>query len=126
MIVPNGPWAGQRWPDGMLDWPAGRIGDLRCPIISPSAQIEIKKWCCYGFPACREGQKTPRTSRSFRRPSPLGKRVEPASASQRHHSSTTAANPGRSQRVTQRHSNVISEVNTDYSISGACQSQPRD
>jgi hypothetical protein len=41
--VPSGPWAGQRWPDGMLDWPAGRIGDLRCPIISPFAQIEIKK-----------------------------------------------------------------------------------
>ena len=43
VIVPSGPWAGQPWPDGMLDWPLGRIGDLRCPIISPSAQIEIKK-----------------------------------------------------------------------------------
>jgi hypothetical protein len=43
VIVAGGPWAGQRWPDGMLDWPAGRIGDLRCPIISPSAQIEIKR-----------------------------------------------------------------------------------
>jgi hypothetical protein len=43
VIVPSGPWAGQRWPDGMLDWPAGRIGDLRCPIISPAAQIEIKE-----------------------------------------------------------------------------------
>lgn len=42
VIVSGGPWAGQRWPDGMLDWPAGRIGELRCPIISPSAQIEIK------------------------------------------------------------------------------------
>jgi hypothetical protein len=43
VIVAGGPWAGQRWPDGMLDWPLGRIGDLRCPIISPAAQIEIKR-----------------------------------------------------------------------------------
>jgi Aminoglycoside-2''-adenylyltransferase len=43
VIVPSGPWAGQRWPEGMLDWPAARIGDVRCRIISPSAQIEIKK-----------------------------------------------------------------------------------
>lgn len=43
VVVAGGPWAGKRWPAGMLDWPAGRIGDLRCPIISPSAQIEIKK-----------------------------------------------------------------------------------
>lgn len=42
VVVAGGPWAGQPWPDGMLDWPAGRIGDLRCRIISPSAQIEIK------------------------------------------------------------------------------------
>ena len=26
----------------MLDWPTGRIDNLRCPIINPSAQIEIK------------------------------------------------------------------------------------
>jgi hypothetical protein len=27
----------------MLDWEPGRIGSLRCPIISPLAQIEIKE-----------------------------------------------------------------------------------
>lgn len=43
VVVPSGPWAGETWPDGMLDWPAGIIGDLSCPIISPYAQIEIKK-----------------------------------------------------------------------------------
>ncbi|SDS65949.1 nucleotidyltransferase domain-containing protein [Actinoplanes derwentensis] len=43
VIVAGGPWAGQRWPDGMLDWPLGQIGDLRCRIISPAAQIEIKR-----------------------------------------------------------------------------------
>jgi hypothetical protein len=43
VVVPSGPWAGQPWPDRMLDWPLGRIGDLRCRIINPSAQIEIKK-----------------------------------------------------------------------------------
>ncbi|MEV6598281.1 aminoglycoside adenylyltransferase [Actinoplanes sp. NPDC051346] len=43
VVVPSGPWAGEPWPDGMLDWPTGGLGDLRCPIISPYAQIEIKK-----------------------------------------------------------------------------------
>jgi hypothetical protein len=43
VVVAGGPWAGETWPDGMLDWPPGGIGALRCPIISPHAQIEIKK-----------------------------------------------------------------------------------
>ncbi|GAA2860007.1 hypothetical protein Acy02nite_56140 [Actinoplanes cyaneus] len=34
VIVPSGPWAGQRWPEGMLDRPAARIGDVRCQGIS--------------------------------------------------------------------------------------------
>ncbi|WP_405982567.1 nucleotidyltransferase domain-containing protein [Streptomyces sp. NBC_00158] len=42
-VVAGGPWAGEPWPPGMLDCPAGRIGDLVCPIVSPSAQIEIKR-----------------------------------------------------------------------------------
>ncbi|GHJ44521.1 hypothetical protein Cs7R123_18630 [Catellatospora sp. TT07R-123] len=40
--VPSGPYAGQPWPDGMLDGPLGRIGGLACPVISPQAQIELK------------------------------------------------------------------------------------
>ncbi|WP_331766758.1 nucleotidyltransferase domain-containing protein [Embleya sp. NBC_00896] len=42
VLVAGGPWAGARWPTGMLDTPAGRLRDLTCPIISPEAQIEIK------------------------------------------------------------------------------------
>ncbi|WP_229070413.1 nucleotidyltransferase domain-containing protein [Actinoplanes sp. DH11] len=43
VVVAGGPWAGSAWPAGMLDWPAGRIGELRCAIVSPYAQIEIKR-----------------------------------------------------------------------------------
>lgn len=43
VVVPAGPYAGERWPAGMLEWGAGRIGSLRSPIISPLAQIEIKE-----------------------------------------------------------------------------------
>lgn len=31
------------WPSGMLDGPSGRIGGVVAPIISPKAQIEIKR-----------------------------------------------------------------------------------
>jgi catechol 2,3-dioxygenase-like lactoylglutathione lyase family enzyme len=41
--VAGGPYAGETWPDGMLDWPAGRIGPTECPIISPHVQIECKE-----------------------------------------------------------------------------------
>jgi hypothetical protein len=43
VVVGGGPWAGQPWPAGMLDAAPGRIGQVRCPIISPAAQIEIKQ-----------------------------------------------------------------------------------
>lgn len=43
VVVGGGPWAGAPWPDNMLDWPRGRIGQLQCPVISPMAQIEIKE-----------------------------------------------------------------------------------
>jgi aminoglycoside-2''-adenylyltransferase len=42
VVVPAGPYAGESWPDGMLDHPSGRIGEVIAPIISPAAQIEIK------------------------------------------------------------------------------------
>ncbi|OPC78965.1 aminoglycoside adenylyltransferase [Embleya scabrispora] len=42
VIVAGGPWAGARWPDGMLDTPPGKLAGVSCPIISPEAQIEIK------------------------------------------------------------------------------------
>ncbi|WP_344583722.1 nucleotidyltransferase domain-containing protein [Nonomuraea roseoviolacea] len=43
VVVAGGPWAGEVWPEGMLDAPEGRIGALRCRVINPHAQIEIKQ-----------------------------------------------------------------------------------
>jgi catechol 2,3-dioxygenase-like lactoylglutathione lyase family enzyme len=43
VTVACGQHAGEAWPDGMLDWPAGRIGPVQCPIISPHVQIECKE-----------------------------------------------------------------------------------
>ncbi|MGW1255680.1 nucleotidyltransferase domain-containing protein [Streptomyces sp. NPDC002513] len=43
VVVAGGPWAGEMWPEGMLDASVGRIGALQCRIISPRAQIEIKQ-----------------------------------------------------------------------------------
>jgi Aminoglycoside-2''-adenylyltransferase len=42
-VVGGGPWAGEPWPEGMLDAEPGRIGEVRSPIISVAAQIEIKQ-----------------------------------------------------------------------------------
>lgn len=43
VVVAGGPWAGEVWPEGMLDASVGRIAALRCRIISPRTQIEIKQ-----------------------------------------------------------------------------------
>ncbi|MCX4551036.1 aminoglycoside adenylyltransferase [Streptomyces sp. NBC_01387] len=43
VVVAGGPWAGTPWPEGMLDAVPGRIGELRCAIVSPRVQIEIKR-----------------------------------------------------------------------------------
>jgi Aminoglycoside-2''-adenylyltransferase len=43
VVVAGGPWAGAAWPERMVEWPPGRIGEVSCPIISPYAQIEIKR-----------------------------------------------------------------------------------
>ncbi|MDN3357051.1 hypothetical protein QWU11_31025 [Actinomadura sp. DC4] len=43
VVVGGGPWAGSPWPEDMLDGRLGCIGGLRCPIINPRAQIEIKE-----------------------------------------------------------------------------------
>ena len=42
-VVAGGPWAGAPWPDRMLDGPSPTLAGIRCPIISPEAQIEIKR-----------------------------------------------------------------------------------
>ncbi|MEU4694088.1 aminoglycoside adenylyltransferase [Actinoplanes sp. NPDC023714] len=43
VVVAGGPWAGERWPDGMLAGPVGRIGAVACAVIHPYAQKEIKR-----------------------------------------------------------------------------------
>jgi hypothetical protein len=43
VTVAGGQFAGEPWPDGMLDWSPGRIGELQVPIISPYVQIETKE-----------------------------------------------------------------------------------
>lgn len=43
VVLAGGPDAGALLPEGMLAWEPGHVGDLRCPIISPLAQIEIKE-----------------------------------------------------------------------------------
>jgi hypothetical protein len=43
VVVGGGPYAGESWPEGMLTFDPGHIGGLRCPIINPQAQREIKE-----------------------------------------------------------------------------------
>ena len=44
VVVGGGPWRGTRWPADILAGAVvGHIGDLRCPVISPRAQVEIKQ-----------------------------------------------------------------------------------
>jgi hypothetical protein len=43
VVVGGGPWAGSPWPEDMLDARQGSVGDVRCPVINPRAQIEIKR-----------------------------------------------------------------------------------
>ena len=42
-VVAGGPWVGAPWPEGMLTGRCGQIGSMSAPIISPEAQIEIKR-----------------------------------------------------------------------------------
>jgi hypothetical protein len=59
VVVAGGPWAGKMWPEGMLEAPVGRIGALRCRIISPCAQIKIKQMTPVWVPGrSRRGKDT--------------------------------------------------------------------
>jgi hypothetical protein len=42
VVTAGGRWAGSAWPDQMLDGPMGRIGDVRCRVISAEAQLWAK------------------------------------------------------------------------------------
>lgn len=57
VLVAGGPYAGEPWPDGMLDWPPGRIGSVECPIISPHVQIESKEMMPIWVPGRPRRQK---------------------------------------------------------------------
>ncbi|WP_329382615.1 aminoglycoside adenylyltransferase [Streptomyces sp. NBC_01351] len=44
VVAAGGPWAGTAWPEGMLSSPEpGRLRGVECPVVSPEAQIEIKR-----------------------------------------------------------------------------------
>ncbi|WP_202610475.1 GNAT family N-acetyltransferase [Herbidospora solisilvae] len=43
LTVAGGPYKGERWPDGLLDAPMGRLDGLSCPVVNVAAQIEIKE-----------------------------------------------------------------------------------
>jgi hypothetical protein len=57
VTVAGGEYAGDLWPDGMLDWPPGRIGPVVCPIISPHVQIECKEMWTTWVPGSRRRPK---------------------------------------------------------------------
>ncbi|HEX4226527.1 MAG TPA: hypothetical protein VHZ97_29455 [Pseudonocardiaceae bacterium] len=42
-VVAGGSYAGEPWPADLLDGESGRIGEQRCPVVNPRAQIEIKQ-----------------------------------------------------------------------------------
>lgn len=44
VVVGGGPWAGEPWPNGMLeDAVTSHLAGLTCAVISPAAQVEIKQ-----------------------------------------------------------------------------------
>jgi hypothetical protein len=43
IVVPAGPYAGEPWPDGMLDGPSATLHGVTCAIVAVRAQIEIKE-----------------------------------------------------------------------------------
>ena len=56
-VVAGGTWAGEPWPVGMLDDCIGQIGEIKAPVISPAAQIEIKTMLPVWNPSLRRRQK---------------------------------------------------------------------
>jgi hypothetical protein len=43
VVTAGGRWANLPWTKGMLDGPIGQIGDIRCRVISPEAQLWAKE-----------------------------------------------------------------------------------
>jgi len=57
VVVPAGPYAGERWPVGMLGERIGRIGEQPAPVIEPTAQVEIKAMMPVWVPGMRRRAK---------------------------------------------------------------------
>lgn len=58
VVVGGGPWRGTPWPADILSGSVvGHIGDLCCPVISPHAQIEIKRMMPEWVPTMRRRRK---------------------------------------------------------------------
>lgn len=75
VVVGGGPWAGTRWPAGMIECAVlGQLGDLRCPVISPAAQVEIKRMMPIWVPG------RPRREKDSADIARLGQAVPPAQA----------------------------------------------
>jgi GNAT superfamily N-acetyltransferase len=43
VVTAGGRWADAPWPDGMLEGPVARIGNVRCRVIRPEAQLWAKE-----------------------------------------------------------------------------------
>ncbi|MGW2250077.1 nucleotidyltransferase domain-containing protein [Kitasatospora sp. NPDC001660] len=76
VVVAGGPWAGEPWPQGMLDGPPGRIGEVRCRIVNARAQIEIKRMMPVWVPG---RPRRPKDAEDIARlEAALGERPDPA------------------------------------------------
>ncbi len=42
-VVTPGKWEGWPWPEGAFSGETGRLGDVRCPVVSAEAQLRSKE-----------------------------------------------------------------------------------
>lgn len=61
VVVGGGPFMGEPWPENMIDNTlVGELAGICCPIISPEAQIEIKRMMPVWVPGFRRRDKDAR------------------------------------------------------------------
>ncbi|GLZ39614.1 hypothetical protein [Actinokineospora sp. NBRC 105648] len=56
-VVPAGPYAGEPWPLDLLDWPPVELHGIRCRVVHPRAQVEIKRMMPEWVPGTRRRAK---------------------------------------------------------------------
>jgi hypothetical protein len=69
VVTAGGRWADAPWPAGMLDGPIGRVGHIRCRVISPEAQLYAKgrtRSRCRRRRMIMRSRQSPRTVRTQR------------------------------------------------------------